>query len=487
MEQKRLIKLYTENIGEAPAAVLPLPGAGSNRRYYRMTAASGDSYIGCIGTSIDENQSFIRLSDYMLSQGLSVPRVICHSADYMLYIQEDLGTLSLFDALRQGRSSGGNYSDDEIALLRCVMSDLPNLQFRGGSPEIFQYCYPQAEMDASSVMYDLNYFKYCFLKLSGLEFNEIRLQTDFDNFCADLLVEDADTFLYRDFQARNVMLHDGRPYYIDFQGGRRGPIYYDVASFLWQASAKYSESLRQQLIDVYWDSLQSYTQSPSCPVSYYHISKDHFLRRLNFFVLFRTLQVLGAYGFRGLWERKQHFLLSIPPAIENLRTLLAQDVCHPYPYLKQVLQQLVEMPQFAPIQPHSNLIVHVNSFSYKKGVPADNTGNGGGYVFDCRSTNNPGRYPEFKDLTGLDKPVIDFLEHDGEILQFLDSVYALVDFHTQRWLDRGFTDLQINFGCTGGQHRSVYCAQHVAEHLNHKFGVEVHLCHRERDIQQIIK
>lgn len=133
------------------------------------------------------------------------------------------------------------------------------------------------------------------------------------------------------------------------------------------------------------------------------------------------------------------------------------------------------------------LTVTIYSFSFKKGIPEDNSGNGGGYVFDCRSTHNPGKYDEYKQLTGLDQPVIDFLEKDGEILEFLSSVYTLVDHHVARFLERGFEHLQVSFGCTGGQHRSVYSAQHTAEHIKEKFPtVSIELIHRERGIQQTL-
>ena len=520
MEQEKvndLVQLFLRTFGSAPASVIPLPGAGSNRVYFRLTGKNGSTCIGCVGTSSEENRSFIRLSDHFCSKGMPMPKVFDHNDDYTIYLQQDLGSLSLFDFLKEGREKGGDYSELEVERLRWVMQDLPRIQFLGGSPETFQYCYPQQSMDSTSVMFDLNYFKYCFLKLSGLEFNEYRLQADFERLCSDLLLEDADTFLYRDFQARNVMLVGDTPYYIDFQGGRRGPIYYDVASFLWQASAHYSDDLRRQLIDTYWESLQDYITAPDCPPCYRELTRDGFDQRLRLFVFFRILQVLGAYGFRGLWEKKKHFIDSIPPALENLRSALLQGSADDYPYLKEVLEQLESLPltglpsvDFVTTQEssskldspfaaqkssglnplnslNSKLIVRVFSFSFKKGIPEDTSGNGGGYVFDCRSSNNPGRYEQYKTLTGLDRPVIDFLEQDGEILQFLSHIYPIVDFHAQRWIDRGFTDLQISFGCTGGQHRSVYCAQHVAEHLHDKFGVEVHLCHRERGITQVLK
>lgn len=360
-----------------------------------------------------------------------------------------------------------------------------------------------------SVLFDLNYFKYCFLKATELDFHELKLEADFRLFAKDLTSEPADSFLYRDFQARNVMLDvSGNPYFIDFQGGRRGPYYYDLASFLWQASARYPHKLRRELVKEYYEALKNYTEVPSV---------RHFVKRLSMFVLFRTLQVLGAYGFRGYFEQKRHFIESIPPAIQNLRELLELD-CFPYSYMTDMLRRLTELPQFAriehPVQtrsdgyrtatvnvydahPHDGpatfskydgkgpLVVRVFSFSYHKGIPEDESGNGGGYVFDCRSTHNPGRYEPYKTLTGLDEPVIRFLEDDGEILTFLESVYRLADAHVRRYMQRGFTNLMFSFGCTGGQHRSVYSAQHLAEYIHREYGIEVHVCHREQGITQV--
>lgn len=485
---ERLKKLYRELTGRLEVSVEKLPGAGSNRQYFRV-----GEYVGVIGTSCEENKAFCTISSILKSEQIPVPAVVAHSEDYSVYLEEDLGDLSLYDALRNGRENGGKYEEQEKELLRNTIKLLPDIQFRGGKEEIFCACYPQKSLDDVGVMFDLNYFKYCFLKLNGVEFDEYRLQADLTNFCkaiCDASSDAPDTFLYRDFQARNVMLKDGRPYFIDFQGGRKGPIYYDVASFLWQASSKYPDSLRNELVDVYLESL----------TKYYPVERTVFVDKLHLFVFFRILQVLGAYGFRGLWEKKEYFIKSIPLALENLRQEILLGTCDGYPYLKELCAQLVRncpsgvAPRKQMSEKVSNylsndkaylqtsvkpLVVTVYSFSFKKGVPADTSGNGGGYVFDCRSTHNPGRFEEYKQLTGLDKPVIDFLEEDGEILTFLESVYKIVDFHTKRFLERGFTNLFIACGCTGGRHRSVYSAQHVAEHLHEKFGVEVHLTHRE--------
>ncbi len=428
------------------------------------------------------------------------------SDDELRYLQTDLGSVSLFDAIAGGRAAGGRYTVKEKELLIRTIRELPNFQVRGARDLDFSNCYPQPEFDEDSVLFDLNYFKYCFLKAADLDFHELKLEANFRLFAKDLTSEPCDSFLYRDFQARNVMLDDaGNPYFIDYQGGRKGPYYYDLASFLWQASAKYSHKLRRELVAEYYQSLKNYVEVPSV---------RHFVNRLSLFVLFRTLQVLGAYGFRGYFERKKHFIDSIPPAIQNLRELLELD-CFPYPYMVDMLRRLTELPQFARIEqpalsradgyrtagsnvyeahPQDGpatfskydgkgpLVVRVFSFSFRNGIPEDESGNGGGYVFDCRGTHNPGRYEPYKKLTGLDEPVIRFLEDDGEILAFLDSVYELADAHVDRYMQRGFTDLMFSFGCTGGQHRSVYSAQHLAEHIHGKFGIEVRICHREQDI-----
>lgn len=506
---RRLIELYKKWCGKTPV-IGRLQGSGSNRQYFRLTDDTGQSVIGVIGTDREENEAFIYLTGHFTRRRLSVPHIIAVSDDRMCYLQTDLGHLSLYDAIAGGRNSGGRYTLEEKRLLVNTIRALPDIQIRGARELDFSHCYPQAEFDTESVLFDLNYFKYCFLKATGLDFNELKLEADFRLFAKDLTAEECHSFLYRDFQARNVMLTpDGRPCFIDYQGGRRGPYYYDLASFLWQASAKYPHKLRRELVKEYYESLRNYAEVPS---------KHHFVGRLSLFVLFRTLQVLGAYGFRGYFEKKKYFIESIPPAIQNLRELLQSGGFH-YPYMTDMLRRLTDLPQFLQIEqaavsrtdgykiaetsvykahPQDGpatfskydgkgpLVVKVFSFSFHKGIPADDSGNGGGYVFDCRSTHNPGRYEPYKKLTGLDEPVIRFLEDDGEILTFLDSVYRLADAHVARYIQRGFTSLMFSFGCTGGQHRSVYGAHHLAEHIHRKFGVEVRICHREQGIEQIL-
>ena len=508
---QKLLELYKQWAGAEPARVEQLPVAGSNRDYYRLAATDGSTVVGVVGTSRDENHAFIYLTNHFAKRRLPVPAVLAVSDDELRYLQTDLGSVSLFDAIAGGRAAGGRYTVKEKELLIRTIRELPNFQVRGARDLDFSNCYPQPEFDEDSVLFDLNYFKYCFLKAADLDFHELKLEANFRLFAKDLTSEPCDSFLYRDFQARNVMLVDaGNPYFIDYQGGRKGPYYYDLASFLWQASAKYSHKLRRELVAEYYQSLKNYVEVPSV---------RHFVNRLSLFVLFRTLQVLGAYGFRGYFERKKHFIDSIPPAIQNLRELLELD-CFPYPYMVDMLRRLTELPQFARIEqpalsradgyrtagsnvyeahPQDGpatfskydgkgpLVVRVFSFSFRNGIPEDESGNGGGYVFDCRGTHNPGRYEPYKKLTGLDEPVIRFLEDDGEILAFLDSVYELADAHVDRYMQRGFTDLMFSFGCTGGQHRSVYSAQHLAEHIHGKFGIEVRICHREQDICLTLK
>ena len=503
MEEK-LIALFSGKFGTAPSEVVALPGSASHRKYYRLV--SGDiSAIGAVGTDEAENAAFFAVARAMREGGVRVPEV--YGADGLCYLQEDLGDTTLFDVA----CKGGEFTPHQRELLLKTVSILPRIQFETARHLDFNVCYPQREFDARMVDFDLNYFKYCFLKTVGAEFNEVLLQDDFDRLRTVLLGESQDAFMYRDFQARNVMLVGDVPAFIDFQGGRRGPVWYDLASFVLQAKAGYPEDLREALIAAYLKALRPYMD----------ISREEFDRKFSLFALFRTLQVLGCYGFRGLVEKKQYFIDSIAPALRNLRSLLPLPQ---FPYLSSVLEGICESGtesdgRLAPAgmaalgrvrgrgplersdsgkdrsegsyrtgakcpSGGGGLTVTITSFSYRKGIPEDESGNGGGYVFDCRGVHNPGKYEEFKSLTGLDGPVIDFLEKDGEITDFLGNIYPIVDAHVKRFLERGFTSLQVSFGCTGGQHRSAYCAEHLAMHLAEKFPVRILLRHRELGIER---
>ena len=483
-----LSQLFFEATGKKAGEQVALTASGSNRRYYRIYSEDNStSLIGVQGTSRDENHAFLYMAEHFMQKGLNVPQVLAVSDDEMNYVQEDLGDTLLFDFIAEGRKTGV-FSASEKEMLRKTMRGLAKLQVMAAEQFDFNQCYPQPEFNLRSILWDLNYFKYCFLKATGLDFQEDKLENEFERLAYILLQSKMSAFMYRDFQSRNVMVvkkvvegSDGSegqelvPYFIDFQGGKKGPVYYDVASFLWQAKANFHPDLREELVEEYIDELQHYMP----------VDREEFYENLKHFVLFRTMQVLGAYGFRGYFEKKPHFLQSIPFAIDNLRHLL-KHASEDYPYLIEVLQNMTEMKQFKEVGMRKPLVVRVYSFSYKKGIPADGSGNGGGFVFDCRAINNPGKYERYQFFTGMDKPVIDFLEEDGEILPFLEEAYQMVDFSVKRYMDRGFQNLMVSFGCTGGQHRSVYAAEKMAQHINEKYGVEVQLIHREQNMERVL-
>ena len=482
---ERLHELFENKYGTKPDSATLLTGSASPRMYFRLVSGS-HSCMGVIGTDKEENLAFVQLAEHFKSQGINVPTVYGVSPDGMAYIQEDLGSIMLLDSYVKASQSGEGV-DAAGELLCRTMALLPKIQFEGARGLDFNICHPQTEFGYRTVMFDLNYFKYCFLKATGLEFHEMLLQDDFERLADDIVScglpsaeessSDIPTFLYRDFQARNVMLRDGDPYFIDFQGGRRGPIYYDVASFVWHARAGYSDELKGKMLESYLDALSIYIK----------VDRAKFMEGLRLFRLFRYLQVLGAYGFRGWTEHKSNFVVSIPAALKALAELL-EDPFERYPYLMDVLDQMLRLPRFVSNDaPKAGLEVTVYSFSFKKGVPYDPSGNGGGYVFDCRSIHNPGRYEPYKKLTGRDEPVIKFLEDDGEVFRFLDHVYGVVNPHVETYASRGFTNLMVSFGCTGGQHRSVYCAEHLAVHLAAKYpDITVRLIHREQGVDSII-
>lgn len=458
--------LFRNYTGSEAELVTPLGQSGSNRRYYRLKNQTV-SLIGTIGTDPEENRAFVSLDQHFFGKALNVPELLAVSEDGMAYLQEDLGDISLFKSMSGSRESG-TYTEEDADLLCKVTSMLPDFQFRGNEGLDYSLCYPEAEFNSRLVNFDLNYFKYCFLKPSSLTFNESRLQDDFEKLTANLLSCTERAFLYRDFQSRNVMLRDKEAYFIDFQGGMKGPIFYDLASFVYQARAAYPDELRQKMIVSYKEGLKKYMPE-----------FEDFDSKFRLFALFRTLQVLGAYGFRGLMERKAHFLESIPYAIDNLRQLLETGEFGEYAYLRSVLLRLCQMPAFEHPRKSGKLCVKIYSFSFKKGIPQDNSGNGGGYVFDCRALSNPGRYEYYRQFDGRDAEVVKFMQEHEEVAHYLAEACSMVDYHVRCFLERGFTSLQIAFGCTGGQHRSVYCAERMAEHLAANFDIEIRLIHRE--------
>ena len=449
-----LKEAYKRQFGCAPESVARISAGGSNRKYIRMSSAAA-SAIASIGTVKAENKAFLYMSRHLAAEGLNVPQIYYASRDGMGYLQQDLGDLSLADALKS-ESASGRYGAAAKALLADVVSTLPDIQYKGGRGMDWSVCYPSQCFDARMVAWDLSYFKYCFLKLTSFEIDEEALQDDFDALSQRLLSVPCDCFMYRDFQSRNVMLLDGTPYFIDYQGGRRGPAHYDLVSFLWQARMRYPAKLKDELTEVYLDSLQAYKD----------VDRAVFRQQLQHFALFRTLQVLGAYGYRGLHEGKGHFLQSIPAALMNLKEL-ASALKEDYPYISRMARSLAADPELmkVPQLKEGVLTVEVCSFSFRKGMPKDCSGNGGGYVFDCRGLNNPGRYRRYDHSTGLDEDVIAFIEEDGGAAEYLSHIYPVAEKHVAKYIERGFDHLMFSFGCTGGQHRSVYCAHALAGHL----------------------
>lgn len=469
---EKLSELYIKTFGSEPHSVVRLTGDGSNRVYYRMSGAV--TVLGAIGTSVAENRAFIALSKAFLASGVAAPEVLAVSADELCYLQEDLGDVVLYASLAAARERGA-FEVGEIECLCRVVEALPRIQFEIPKHFDFSLCYPTSDFNERTVMWDLNYFKYCFLKGVGIEFNEDVLEDEFVKMTALLMSDNDNVFLYRDFQSRNVMLKDGEPYYIDFQGGRRGPVYYDIASFIGQARAKYTAVAVDEMIDAYLCALADYK----------HVEKTHFMKMLQLFRVFRLLQNLGAYGYRGLFERKKAFVESIPAALELLLQLLGAGGCE-FPYIRSLVEEIAALPMFVRGEP-DGLTVDVMSFSYKRGIPDDISGNGGGFVFDCRAIHNPGRYEPYKKLTGMDEPVIRFLETESDIAEFLEHAYALVDNMVETYKRRGFSHIQVCCGCTGGQHRSVYSAEHIARHVAEKFGVRVVVTHKMQGVHYVIE
>ncbi len=469
-EKNEIIELFENHFNEKVETFEMLPPSGSYRQYCRMQNKNR-SVIGAINTDVKENTAFLSFSNHFKTNGLPVPEVFAVSSDLKKYLQEDLGDTTLFRFLSTTREKEG-FSENIISEYKKVLKVLPKIQVIAGKDIDYSVCYPRAAFDKQSMMWDLNYFKYYFLKLAKIHFDEQALEDDFQLFSNFLLSANSGFFLYRDFQSRNVMLKDGDVYFIDYQGGRQGALQYDLASLLYDGKADIPQSVRTQLFDYYFGELKKYMT----------VDEEKFTVFFKGFVLIRIMQAMGAYGFRGFYEKKEHFLKSIPFALKNLEYIL-KDIKLPVkmPELLSVFQQLINSEVLKEIgQVKSNLTVTVTSFSYKKGIPNDPSGNGGGHVFDCRAINNPGRYAEYKELTGKDLAVQEFLEQKSEITLFLNAVNMLVDQSVKTYLERDFSHLSVSFGCTGGQHRSVYSAEKVAKHLENNFPVNVILVHREQ-------
>ncbi|MBU0765752.1 MAG: phosphotransferase [Bacteroidetes bacterium] len=469
-----LVGLFEEWSGVRADEVVRLPPSGSYRQYYRIMGA-GIKAIGAYNSDKKENTAFIRFTRHFISKGLPVPELYDESPERDIYLLQDLGNTTLFNYVTNLRK--GNEFPEELTLIyRKVLDELPKFQILAGRDLDYSVCYPRAAFDKQSMMWDLHYFKYYFLKLAKIPFHEQELERDFNEFTDFLLRADCDYFLYRDFQTRNVMLFDGEPYFIDYQGGRKGALHYDVASLLYQAKAAIPVKIRDELVKHYIKAVNRIMP----------LSEDKFMQHYYGYVLIRMLQAMGAYGFRGFYERKEHFLTSIPFVLKNASWIL-QNITFPvnFPALHGVLEQITVSDEFKKFEPRpqksNNLHVKITSFSYKSGYPEDDGGHGGGFVFDCRALPNPGKYEEYKSLTGEDEAVKIFLEKEREVFDFLTHVYSILDQSVDKYIDRGFEHLSVNFGCTGGQHRSVYCAEMLSRHLSEKYKIHIDVVHNEKD------
>ena len=474
--------------------VQPLQGqlGGSGRKIVRL---SGEriSAVGILYDVREENVAFLEFSRHFRRHGLPVPEIYAEDLSQGAYLEEDLGNTTLFEFLSDHRNDdhrdGAAIAPEAVAAYRKVVAVLPRFQVEAGRDLNYKVCYPRSSFDRQSIAWDLNYFKYYFLRLAGIPFNEQALEHDFSRLTKFLLNASRDYFLYRDFQSRNIMLRrvpskvlngvlsEDRPFFLDYQGGRKGALQYDIASLLYDAKADLPPDLRQQLLDRYLDSLAGFLD----------LDRAAFMQFYYAYVYVRIMQALGAYGFRGFYERKEHFLQSVPYALKNLRWLLHNvELPIALPALMEAFKSMVASEKLqgltATSQPEK-LTVRIFSFSFHRGLPQDEAGNGGGFVFDGRSLPNPGREERFKTLTGKDAQVIDYLNQQESVRQFLASAMSLVDASVSAYQRRGFKHLMVSFGCTGGQHRSVYLAEQLAEHLRgqSKDGVEVVVRHREQE------
>ncbi len=464
-----LKRLFEQHYKLPTEDVQPLQGqlGGSGRAIIRLSGG-GSSAIGILYSVREENVAFLEFSRHFRRRGLPVPEIYNEDLSQGAYLEEDLGDTTLFDFLSRNRA-GETIFPQAIEAYRKVVAVLPRFQVEAGRDLNYKVCYPRSSFDRQSIAWDLNYFKYYFLRLAGIPFNEQALELDFGRLTKFLLAANHDYFLYRDFQSRNVMLRDGQPFFLDYQGGRKGALQYDIASLLYDGKADLPPELRQELLDHYLD----------CLGAFIDFKRDAFMEHYYAYVYVRIMQALGAYGFRGFYERKAHFLQSVPYALKNLRWL-ADNVKLPIdlPALMDAFQGMSASEKLQGLASSADLLtVRIFSFSFHGEKPADETGNGGGFVFDARSLPNPGREEQFRQLTGKDAAVIDYLNQQETVHQFLASVLSLVESSVSNYQRRGFKNLMVSFGCTGGQHRSVYLAEQLAKHLRGSDRVEVVVRH----------
>lgn len=469
----RLSLLFEQWSGEKTITMTPLPPSGSYRYYFRIISDT-KRVLGAINQDIKENNAFIEFSRFFREKHLPVPEIYAVNSGKDCYILQDLGDTTLFDLLSNSRTDD-NIPIAVIEFYKKSINKLVEFQLSGRDLD-YAYCYPRASFDKQSMMWDLHYFKYYFLKLARISFDEQLLEDDFNRFADFLLQTDCNFFLFRDFQSRNIMVTNGEPAFIDYQGGRKGALQYDLASLLFDAKANLPNRIREELLNHYTDTLALHIPVEAVAFRAYYYG----------YVLIRMMQAMGAYGFRGFYEKKEHFLKSIPYALKNLRFILENyKLPIELPSLTDALWKVVNSEMLMQISTEPSLTISVTSFSYKRGIPLDYSGHGGGFVFDCRAMHNPGKYEEFKTKTGRDPEVIAFFEKENDMQEFLNNVFLIVDQSVAKYLKRNFKHLMISFGCTGGQHRSVYCAERLSAHLRAQYPVQIKLNHIEREMAEL--
>jgi len=459
--ENKYYKFSTDKIKK----IILLQQSGSYRKYYRITTENS-SILGVYNPDNNENLAFLIFTKHFYHQGFNVPEILAEFKDENIYFIKDLGDETLYNFLQ-------NTQNEDLKLLtyKKVVDELIKIQFKGIKGLDLSYAYPRESFDNQSIMWDLNYFKYFVLKIAKVPFNEQKLEDDYALFSDILTKVDMNYFLYRDFQSKNIMLKDNKVYFIDYQGGRKGAFYYDLASLLNDSKAKLSISFKQKIIDYYYSVI-------STKIS---ISEETFLKNYYSYALIRVLQAFGAYGFRGVVENKINFIKNIPQAFKNVENLIKQaSVLEKLPELKKSLIYLIEKSEFAGkfAKPKNQVIVSINSFSYKRaGYPEDKTGNGGGFAFDCRFLPNPGRETKYKQLTGKDKEVIEYLNAYIEVETFVSQSVEIIRKAVKNYAELGYTNLQVNFGCTGGQHRSVFCAEKTYQILSELYDIKCEIKH----------
>jgi aminoglycoside/choline kinase family phosphotransferase len=463
-----ILSLYRQVFSKEAEEIFPMPLSGSNRRYYRIFQEDDKSVIGVYNPDRDENKAFFYITEELHKAGVNVPAVLGSDPDRYIYLLEDLGDTKLFDLVEEYRR---NADPDYLNWYKKVIDQMPFIQYNTRKNFDFSICFPRHSFDKQSILWDLNYFKYYFLKLSYVSFHEQKLENDFHALTDFLMEASSDFFLFRDFQSRNIMIHDNEVYFIDYQGGRKGAMQYDLASLLFEAKISLTPEERNELLDYYLKVFNSQN----------FFDESNFLKYFPAFVLIRILQAFGAYGYRGYFERKSFFLESIPSAIRNLEWVLGNyDFGVDISYLSGLLQDIIQttvprIPELAP----GKLTLTINSFSYRKGIPEDMTGNGGGFVFDCRALPNPGKFEQYKGLTGKDREVVEFFRDRKEVGLFLEHVNQIVTASVEEYKNRGFEHLMVSFGCTGGQHRSVYAAEYLFRQMLTGYKINLKLNHYE--------